>query len=182
MKTRNGSGSKPDGEPDTSSEDSHQPQGWGIWRSVIVLAVATVGAAVSSELLVGTVEPVSRQFGISELFVGVIVVPIVGNAAEHYSAVLMAWRDCLEVTLAIAAGSSTQVALFVGPAIVFASLLLGHPMTLIFRPLELVILGLATAIFAYISLDGESNWLEGVQLLALYVMAGIAFFVLPMTG
>jgi Ca2+:H+ antiporter len=169
-----------DSQSKASANEDEQSEGWGVWRSVLVLAAATAGAAVSSELLVSTVEPVSQQYGISEFFVGVIIVPIVGNAAEHFSAMLMAWRDRLEVTLAIAAGSSTQVALFVGPALVFASLLLGHPMNLIFRPLELVILGLATAIFAYICLDGESNWLEGVQLLSIYVMAGIAFFFLPM--
>jgi calcium/proton exchanger cax len=163
-------------------EGESEGRRWGVWHSVIVLAVATAGAAVSSELLVNTVEPVSQQYGISEFFVGVIIVPIIGNAAEHFSALYMAWNDHLEVTLAIAAGSSTQIALFAAPALVFASLLLGHPMSLIFRPLELVILGLATAIFAYISLDGESNWLEGVQLLAIYIMAGMAFFFLPMPG
>ncbi|MGE3269033.1 MAG: calcium/proton exchanger [Chloroflexota bacterium] len=166
---------------DDESNEGEDGGDWGIWRAVIVLAIATAGAAVSSELLVRTVEPVSRDYGISEFFVGVIIVPIVGNAAEHFSALQMAWNNRLDVTLAIAAGSSTQIALFVAPALVFASLLLGHPMSLIFRPLELVILGLATAIFAFISLDGESNWLEGVQLLAIYVMAGMAFFFLPMS-
>ncbi len=111
---------------------------------------------------------------------GVIFVPIIGNAAEEYSAVLMAWRNRLNVSLGIAAGASTQIALFVAPVLVFLSFALGHPMDLVFTPLELVILGLATALFAYISLDGESNWLEGVQLLAIYLMAGLAFFFLPL--
>ena len=92
---------------------------------------------------------------------GAIVVPIIGNAAEHVSAVQQAWRNRLETTLAIAAGSSTQIALSVGPTLVFLSLLLGHPLDLVFSGLELTVLGLATAIFAYVSLDGESNWLQG---------------------
>src|SRR3954470_5844241 len=101
-----------------------------------MLALGTVGAAVGSELLVGTIEPVTQQLGLSELFVGVIIVPIVGNAAEHVSAIQQAWRNRLEATLSIAAGSSTQVALFVAPTVVFLSLLLGHPMNLLFSGLE----------------------------------------------
>ena len=153
---------------------------WGRGKALGVLAGATVGTAISSEILVGSVEPVTRQLGWSEFFVGVIFVPIIGNAAEEYSAVLMAWRNRLNVSLGIAAGASTQIALFVAPVLVFLSFALGHPMDLVFTPLELVILGLATALFAYISLDGESNWLEGVQLLAIYLMAGSAFFFLPL--
>ncbi|MCC6179611.1 MAG: calcium/proton exchanger [Chloroflexi bacterium] len=166
-------------EQPASSEDSDE--GWGVWKALGVLAAATVGAAIASELLVGTVEPVSREYGLTEFFIGVIIVPIIGNAAEHFTALKMAWNNRLDVTLAIAAGSSTQIALFVGPALVFFSLVLGHPLNLIFTPLELVILGLTTAIFAYICLDGESNWLEGVQLLAIYLMAGMAFFLLAKT-
>jgi Ca2+:H+ antiporter len=156
-----------------------EAEAWGLGRSIAMLALGAVGAAIGSELLVGTIEPVTKQLGLSEQFVGVIVVPIVGNAAEHVSAVQQAWRNRLETTLAIAAGSSTQIALFVGPALVFLSLLLGHPLDLLISGLELTVLGLATAIFAYISLDGESNWLEGIQLLALYFMAALAFFVIP---
>lgn len=152
---------------------------WGLRTSLLVLAGATAGAALASELLVGAVEPVVQQLGWSEFFIGVIVVAIVGNAAEHFSAVQMAMKGRLEITFGIAAGSSTQVALFVAPVLVFLSLVLGHPMTLIFTPLELVILGLSTAIFAYLSIDGETNWMEGVQLLAIYVIAACAFFLLP---
>jgi Ca2+:H+ antiporter len=155
---------------------------WGLTRSIVMLALGAAAAAIGSELLVGTVEPVTKQLGLSELFVGVIIVPIIGNAAEHVSAVQQAWRNRLEATFAITAGSSTQIALFVGPALVFLSLLLGQPLDLLFSGLELTVLGLATAIFAYVSLDGESNWLEGIQLLALYVMAALAFFVIPGGG
>src|SRR5262249_52450917 len=112
-------------------------------------------------------------------FVGVIVVALVGNVAEHFSAVQFAWRNRPEVTLAITTGSSMQLALFVAPVLVLLSGPLGHPMDLLFEPLELAILGLTTAIFAYICLDGESNWLEGFQLLVIYVMAAVAFFFLP---
>jgi Ca2+:H+ antiporter len=153
---------------------------WSLWFAVVVLAAATVGAALASELLVRTVEPVTAQLGWSEFFVGVIIVPIIGNAAEHFSAVQMAWRDRVGLTLAITTGSSTQIALLVAPLLVFLSLPLGHRLDLVFTALELAILGLATTIFAYISLDGESNWLEGFQLLALYAIAGFVFFFLPL--
>jgi Ca2+:H+ antiporter len=152
---------------------------WSIRLALLVLGGATVGAAAMSEVLVGVVEPVTEQLGWSEFFVGVIVVALVGNAAEHFSAVQFAWRNHPEVTLAITADSSAQIALFVAPLLVFLSIPLGHPMNLIFAPLELAILGLTTAIFAYLSLDGESNWLEGIQLLALYLIAAAAFFFLP---
>ena len=165
------------GSPGPASESGEET--WSLWRSIALLAVGAVAAAIGSEFLVDTIEPVTERLGLSELFVGVIVVPIVGNAAEHLSAVQQAWRNRLEATLAITAGSSTQIALFVAPTLVFLSLLLGHPLDLLFSGLELMVLGLATAIFGYISLDGESNWLEGVQLLALYVMASLAFFVIP---
>jgi len=164
---------------DDADADAGQARRWGLRTSVLVLAGATAGAALASELLVGAVEPVVEQLGWSEFFIGVIVVAIVGNAAEHYSAVQMAMKGRLEITFGIAAGSSTQVALFVAPVLIFLSLMLGHPMTLIFTPLELAILGLSTAIFAYLSIDGETNWMEGVQLLAIYVIAACAFFLLP---
>lgn len=165
---------------DLLPEDEPAIPNWSIQRSLVVLAAATAGAAVAAELLVSTIEPVTKQFGWSEFFVGVIIIPIVGNAAEHFSAVQMAWRDRLDVTLGIAAGSSTQIALLVAPLLVFISLLMGHPMNLIFHPLELTLLGLSTAIFAYISIDGKSNWLEGVQLMAIYLIAGFVFFFLPL--
>jgi Ca2+:H+ antiporter len=155
---------------------------WSRRLAITVLALATVGAAVVSEALVAVIEPVTEQLGWSEFFVGVIVVALIGNAAEHFSAVQFAWRNHPDVTLAITADSSTQVALFVAPLLVFLSIPLGHPMNLVFEPLELAILGLTTAVFAYICLDGESNWLEGVQLLALYLMAAAAFFFLPVSG
>jgi Ca2+:H+ antiporter len=153
---------------------------WSIGKSLLVLAGAVVGIAVGSEIFVGAIESVTRKLGINELFVGIIVVPIIGNAAEYVTGVQMAWRNRLDVTIPVTAGSSTQIALLVAPVLVFLSHPLGHPLDLVFTPLELGVLGLAVIIFAQISRDGESNWLEGVQLLALYLLAGFAFFFLPL--
>ena len=135
--------------------------------------------ALVSEMLARTVEPVTHALGWTELFVGVILVPMIGNVAEHFGAVIVAWENDMDLSLAIAAGSSTQIALFVAPLLVLAGLALGHPMDLVFVPMELLVLGLATAIFAYISQDGESTWLEGVQLLAVSLLAGLVFYLLP---
>lgn len=152
---------------------------WSVPRALAVLAAAAAGTAVISDILVEAVKPVTAQLGWSEFFIGVIIVPIVGNAAEHFSAAQMALRDRLEVTLAIVAGSSTQIAMLVAPLLIFLSLVLGNAMDLVFDPMELAILGLSTLIFAYISLDGKSNWLEGVQLLCVYLIAAFTFFFLP---
>jgi Ca2+:H+ antiporter len=152
---------------------------WSVRTAGVILFGATLLTALVSELLVRTIEPVTHALGWTELFVGVILVPLVGNVAEHFSAVVVAWKNQMDLSLAIAAGSSTQLALFVAPLLVLASLVLGHPMDLVFVPMELLVLGLATAIFAFISHDGETTWLEGVQLLAVYLMAGVVFFLLP---
>ncbi|MEP6767948.1 MAG: cation transporter, partial [Acidobacteriota bacterium] len=148
---------------------------WGLGRSFGVLAAAVVATAAASELLVGAVEPVSRSLGLSSFFVGLIVIPIIGNIAEYYSAVQFARANRMELAFSIAASSSIQVAVFVAPCLVLASLFL-HPLNLIFRPMELVALLASSAIFAYISLDGESDWLEGAQLLALYLICAVTFF------
>ncbi len=147
-----------------------------LWRSVVVLAVATVATAIVSELLVGAIEPVTTQFGWSQIFVGLIIVPIVGNAAEHSSAIQMALKDRVDVSMAITAGSSIQVALLVAPVLVLVSFPLGQRLDLLFKPLELVIFGLATFLFPLISLDGESTWLEGLLLLSCYLMVGVVAF------
>jgi Ca2+:H+ antiporter len=152
---------------------------WSARRATGVLAGAMAGAAVSSELLVGAIQGLTRSLGWNEIFLGMVVIGLVGNAAEHWSAVQMAWRDRLDVTFAIAAGSSLQIALLVAPLLTFASLGLGHPMTLIFSRLELGTLVPATAIFAYLSLDGRTSWLEGVQLLAVYVLAASTIYLVP---
>lgn len=151
---------------------------WSLRKSLFVLAAAVVATGVASELLVDAIDPVSKSLGLSQFFVGLIVVPLVGNVAENYGAIKFARRNQMELALSIAANSSTQIAVFVAPVLVLASLFF-HPMDLVFQPIELVTLYASTAIFAYVSLDGETNWLEGVQLLALYLIASVSFYFLP---
>ena len=132
-----------------------------------------------SELLVGQVEPVVAQLGVSEFFLGIILVPIVGNVAEHLVAVRVAIKNRMTLCTEIAIGSSIQVALLVAPLLVFISLLLGHPLTLVFNPLELVALIGGVVVTAFVASDGEANWLEGAALLTVYLILGLAFFLLP---
>ncbi len=152
--------------------------GWSLGRSAIVLGIVVAATAGAAELLVGAVEPVSKHLGLTPSFVGLIVVPLIGNVAEYVAAVEFAAANRIELAMSIAVNSSTQIAVFVAPVLVLVSLFL-HPMNFVFRTLELVALFASCAIFAYISLDGETNWLEGVQLLAVYLIAAVAFFFLP---
>jgi Ca2+:H+ antiporter len=155
-------------------------QGWSTGRSLTVLLVATAFVALMSEFLVGAVEATAKSFGMTEVFVGVILVAIIGNAAEHSTAVLMAIKNKMDIAINIAVGSSIQIALFVAPLLVFLSYFVGpSPMDLIFTNFEVLAVTLSVAIMALISQDGESNWMEGVQLLAVYAILGIAFFYLP---
>ncbi len=157
----------------------HQPR-WSVPVSVGVLVASTVAIVFLSEFLVGAVEPVVHEWGISEFFIGIILVPIVGNVAEHLVGVQMAIKNRMELSLSISLGSSMQIALFVAPLLVFLSLFVGpEPMNLYFNTFEVVALGVSVLIAALISLDGESHWLEGAQLLAVYTILGIAFFYLP---
>jgi Ca2+:H+ antiporter len=129
-----------------------------------------------SEFLVGAVEPVVQSLGVSELFLGVIIIPIVGNVAEHIVGVQVAIKNKMDLSLAISLGSSMQVALFVAPLLVFVSLLFGQELTLFFSLLEVAALGLSVMIAAQVSVDGESNWLEGAQLLAVYLIVALGFY------
>ena len=149
---------------------------WSVRASVLVLIAATVAVAFESELLVGAMEPTLHALGLSRFFVGLILVPIIGNAAEHSSALLFALKDKVDVTLEIAVGSSIQIALFVAPALVFISLAIGHPMNFVFSPFEVAAVGGAAVIVSAISRDGRTNWLEGAQLMATYVIIAISFF------
>jgi Ca2+:H+ antiporter len=149
---------------------------WGVGRSLLVLAVATIGIAVESEVLVHATEAVTQSLGWSEVFLGLIVIPIIGNAAEHAAAIVFARKGQIDLALQIALGSSTQIALLAAPLLVFAGLILGAGMDLVFRPFEVVALGLATGVAAILTLDGESHWFEGVQLLAVYGMVAVAAF------
>jgi Ca2+:H+ antiporter len=149
---------------------------WSRRRAVTTLLGATAVVALESELLVSSLEPALASLGLSELFVGLIVIPIIGNAAEHSSAVLFALRNKVDVTLEIAIGSSAQIALFVAPALVFLSLLVGHPMDFVFSTFEVAAVALATVLVFMISADGRSNWLEGAQLTGAYVIMAVSFF------
>ena len=151
---------------------------WSVGRSVLVLALATAGVALESELLVGAVHGVTGAIGLSETFLGLMVIPLIGNAAEHAAAVSVARKGKTDLALQIALGSSTQIALLVAPLLVLAGLVLGHPLSLVFTPLEVVALAVATGVVAIITLDGESHWFEGVQLLAVYAMVGAAAYFL----
>jgi Ca2+:H+ antiporter len=150
-----------------------------IWLAILLLIIATIGTALNSELLVGAIVPVTRQIGWSQVFIGIVIIPIVGNATEHSSALIIALKDRVDLSMAISAGSSIQVATFVAPVLVLVSLFYPARLSLVFSPLELAILAIATILFPLISLDGESTWLEGVQLLAVYIMACVVFFFVP---
>jgi Ca2+:H+ antiporter len=149
---------------------------WSVRRSVALLALAGVGVAVMSELLVGSIEHAAKSVGLSQFFIGVVVVAIVGNAAEHWVAVLVAMKDKMDLAVNIAVGSSAQVALFVTPVLVFLSFAIGpHPMALVFNGYEVAAMLLAVIIANFTTQEGESNWFEGLQLLGVYVVLGVVF-------
>lgn len=159
-------------------EAAHEPT-MSVRSAVILLITATALIALMSEFLVGAVEPMTAQLGISEMFVGVILVPIIGNIAEHVVAIEVAIKNKMDLSLGIAIGSSLQIALFVAPLLVFISLLFGQHLTLEFTSFELVALLASCIIAAMVSMDGRSNWLEGALLVGLYIIVAIAFFFLP---
>jgi Ca2+:H+ antiporter len=162
---------------DDEPEDVHPGP---MWRPVLKLALATVGIAFMAEFLVGAAHETARSLGWTEIFVGVIVVAVIGNAAEHSTAVMMALKNKMDVAINIAVGSSIQVALFVAPVLVLLSYALApKPMDLIFTRLEVMAVAVSVIIMGYVAADGESHWMEGVQLLAVYAILGIAFFFLP---
>ena len=153
---------------------------WSVAKSLGVLGVATALTAWISEILVGAVEPAAHSLHMSNIFVGVIVVATVGNAAEHSSAIMAAWKNRMDLALGISIGSSLQIALLVAPLLVLASYFVGpKPMDLLFTPAEVAAVGLSVLLTAQIAGDGESNWLEGAQLLAVYVIFGFVFYFLP---
>jgi Ca2+:H+ antiporter len=160
------------------SEDEEHGEPWTVRKSVFALSIAGVAVGVMSEILVDSISEAASQLGLSEFFIGVIVVAIVGNAAEHWVAVLVAMKNKMDLAVNIAIGSSAQIALFVAPVLVLTSFLLGpHPMALVFNGFELGGILLAILIANHVTNEGESTWYEGVQLLAVYVVLGIAFLV-----
>jgi len=150
---------------------------WSLKKSILILVVATVFIGLESEIFVGTVEPMTKAMGLSEFFVGIILVPIIGNAAEHSTAVMMAVKNKMNVAVEIALGSSLQIILFVTPVLIFLSLFF-TPMSIVFNAFELVALIFSVLIANRLASDGESNWLEGVQLIAVYIIIAAAFFIL----
>ena len=149
---------------------------WSVRGSVTVLLASAAAVGWLSEILVGSTEAAIRGIGLSEVFVGIIIVPIIGNAAEHSSAVLMAMRNRMDLAVSIAIGSSAQVALLIAPVLVFVGLALGQPMDLAFNVFEVVSIALAVAVATSAVRDAESHWLEGAFLLLVYGMLAVAFF------
>jgi Ca2+:H+ antiporter len=166
------------GSANVDNEASRQP--WPLIWSVPVLAVCTAAIAWLSEILVGTIEPTARALGLSDIFVGVFVIAILGNAAEHASAVTAAIKNRMDLSLSIAIGSSIQVALFVAPLLVLASMVVGpKPMNLLFGKGLVLAVFVAVLITGQIAGEGRSDWLKGVQLIAVYLILGLAFFLTP---
>jgi Ca2+:H+ antiporter len=147
--------------------------------ALALLTGATVLTTIEAEILVGALEPALNTFGMTELFAGVIVIALVGNAAEHYSAISAAGNDEMTLALEISVGSSAQIALMVAPLLVLISPLFGVPMSLVFNPFEIAAIGLSVITVTLVALDGESNWLEGLQLLGVYLILGAAFYLVP---
>jgi Ca2+:H+ antiporter len=163
--------------PTAEAEEHLDGEPWSIRTSVIVLACAGVAVGIMSEILVGSISEASKSIGLSEFFVGLIVVAIVGNAAEHWVAIYFASRDKMDLAVNIAIGSSAQIALFAAPVLVFVSFFVGpNPMALVFNGFELGAVLLAILIANHVTHDGESTWYEGVQLLAVYAVLGVVFF------
>lgn len=168
-------------ETDLPTTGEHRQPEWRRGTSLTILLLATVGVAWMAHLLVGSVEHAGRALGMSQVFIGVIVVAVVGNAAEHSTAVLVALKNKMDLSVNIAVGSSIQVALFVAPVLVFSSMLMGHahPLDLHFTPLELIAIVLAVGVLALVCQDGETHWMEGAMLVAVYVILALAFYHLP---
>jgi Ca2+:H+ antiporter len=167
------------GEPDVDEDEAIGTHGWSRGKSLLVLLVSTALVALMSEFLVGAVEGASHALGLTEVFVGVILVAIIGNAAEHSTAVLVAMKNKMNLALNIAIGSSMQIALFVAPVLVFAGYLFGQPMDLVFTPMEVIAVVISVALTTLIAQDGETNWMEGVLLLAVYAILAMTFYWLP---
>ena len=166
----------------TSTLGGHEPReaggtaGWSGRTAGVVLVGAAVLLAVLSEILVGAIEPVVEAIGLTTFFVGVVILPVIGNLAEQLVAVQLAWKNKMEFSMAVSYGASLQVALFVAPALVLLGVLTGHEMNLVFAPLEVAAVVAAVGISALIALDGESNWLEGALLMLVYLILAVSFF------
>ena len=162
-----------------AAKDGHDAPAMTAAAAVAVLAVGTALTTVQAEILVGAMEPALARFGFTELFAGVIVIALIGNAAEHYSAVTAARRDEMTLAVEIAVGSSAQIALLVAPALVLISFAIGQPMSLLFNGFEITAIALSVLATSIVVVDGESNWVEGLQLLSVYLILAVAFYFVP---
>ena len=161
-----------------ASHADEEPPDW-TWRVALAVLLGSAAAlTLTSEILVHALEPTVEALGVSELFIGIIVIPIIGNLAEHVVGVTLAYKNKMDFSLITSIGSATQIALFAAPVLVFFGLLVGNPLTLVFSPLEVVGVAVGVFIAAYIALDGRSNWVEGLQLMSVYFIVAIAFFFL----
>ena len=163
-----------DGEGEAEGERNHEH--WGKKKSFVLLGITMAGVVIVSEILVGSVEATTKELGFGELFVGAIIIGIVGNAAEHTSAIILARKGKIDLSIGIAAGSGTQIALFVVPILVIAGIIMGKPVTLVFTIFELVSIFLAAIILNLIAHDSKSNWFEGLMLTVVYIIIAIGFY------
>jgi Ca2+:H+ antiporter len=164
---------------DDHEKGNHKP--WSTGKSIGVLVGATLLIATVAEWMVGSVEIAAHSLGMSNIFVGIVVVAIVGNAAEHSTAIMVARKNRMDLAMGVAIGSSIQIALFVAPVLVFASYAFnpGHPLDLVFSPMEVIAVVLAVLVVEQVTADGETHWLEGVQLLSVYLILALVFYLLP---
>jgi len=167
------------GEVDQDSSGEKKPEDVNLWFWLGILVVVTITIAIESELLVSSLESATESLGLTALFTGVILLPVIGNAAEHFTAITVAMKNKMDLSLSVAVGSTLQIALFVAPVLVIAGWMIGQPMDLDFNPFELVAVAVSVLIANSISSDGKSNWLEGSLLLATYIVIGLAFFFHP---
>lgn len=165
-------------ESPTSAEAEAERPAWGWKHALAVLLGSAAALTATSEVLVHSLEPAVATLGMSEFFVGIIVIPLIGNLAEHVVGITLAYKNKMDFSLITSIGSATQIALFAVPVLVFFGLLVGQPLTLVFTPLEVVSVGVGVLIASYIALDGRSNWVEGLQLVSVYLIVAIAFFFL----
>jgi Ca2+:H+ antiporter len=164
---------------DSLASEEDDETHWKLWPAVIVLLGTTILVGFESDWLVGSMKVLGQSWGWSQVFMGVVIVAVVGNAAEHASAVLMAWKNRMDLSLEIAVGSSLQVAMFVVPVLFVTSLVLGNPMALIFSWPELASMGAAVILVTVLMMDGESNWLEGAMAVGAYLVMAVGFYTLP---
>jgi Ca2+:H+ antiporter len=166
--------------PAEAEQETHGPANMSLRLALGLLAGSTVAIVFMSEILIGALEPTAEDWGLTELFVGVMLVPLVGNIAEHLVAVQVAYQNKVDLALGIAVGSGLQIAIFVAPVLVLVSQFVGpEPMTLVFNSFELIALIAGALIAVLVSVDGRSNWLEGAELVALYLILAVAFFFVP---